>query len=101
TASAPENFLPASLRANTPLTLATPAAEELRGSDVFITYASIDDQPILQGHQGWVSQFYRNLSVRMEQLSGERVKLWQHPNPPGAGSVDQQVLQLLPGVKTL
>jgi hypothetical protein len=79
----------------------TPPVDVLKESDVFITYASIDDQPLLQGRQGWVSQFYRNLELRIEQLSGERIKIWPHPNPPGGVGADAQILQHLPEAKTL
>ncbi len=103
---AAEPLLPAVARASgdsvtAPAPVTPPPVEELKESDVFIAYASIDDQPILQGRQGWVSQFYRNLEVRMEQLSGERVKIWPHPSPPGSSAVDERVLQHLPQAKTL
>ncbi len=80
---------------------AAPASvEAMKGSDIFISYATIDDRPVLQGRPGWVSQFYRNLEVRMEQLSGEPVKIWRHPNSAG-GESDERILQNLPEVKTL
>jgi serine/threonine protein kinase len=77
-----------------------PSVEAMRDSDLFLAYASIDDQPMLQGRQGWVSQFCRNLELRLEQLSGERVKIWCQANPPGSGPVDERVLQHVPQVKT-
>src|SRR5262245_15979239 len=90
-------------RAASPLAAAgpLPSVEEMRDSDLFLAYASIDDQPMLQGRQGWVSQFYRNLEVRLEQLSGERVKIWRQSNPPGSGPVDERVLQQVPQAKAL
>jgi len=45
--------------------------EKLKSSDVLLSYATIDDQPMLEGKPGWVSQLHRNLEVRVEQLSGE------------------------------
>src|SRR5262249_55436872 len=80
---------------------ALPSVEEMRDSDLFLAYASIDDQPMLQGRQGWVSQFYHNLEVRLEQLSGEPVKIWRQSNPPGSGPIDERVLRQVPQAKTL
>ena len=28
-------------------------------NDVFISYAHIDDQPMMEGQRGWISQFHR------------------------------------------
>jgi serine/threonine protein kinase len=77
------------------------SASALKGSDVFITYAPIDDRPNLGAHEGWVSQFYRNLELRIEQLSGEPVKVWRHPGAPGQSEADQGILQSLPDVRAL
>jgi serine/threonine protein kinase len=48
--------------------------ELLKESDIFINYAGIDDQPITDGRQGWVSQLHRHLEVRLQQLTGEPVR---------------------------
>ena len=37
----------------------------------------------------------------MEQISGERVKIWRNPNPQGPNDSDERVLELLPNVKAL
>ncbi len=48
---------------------------ELSSCDVLLNYATIDDQPLLDGKPGWVSQLHRNLEIRMEQLSGEQISV--------------------------
>ena len=48
--------------------------EKLKTSDVLLNYVAIDDYPLHDGKPGWVSQLHRNLEVRMEQLSGEKVQ---------------------------
>lgn len=53
-------------------------------SDVIISYSQIDDQPLLGERLGWVSQFKQNLSIRLEQLAGEKVRVW----PQGASAGD-------------
>jgi serine/threonine protein kinase len=77
------------------------SVEVLKDSDVFINYAGIDDQPMLEGRQGWVSQFHRNLQVRLQQLSGEPVKISRHPGLPGGAQPDERVLSSLPSVKAM
>ena len=49
--------------------------EKLKSSDVLLNYAAIDDYPLHDGKPGWVSQLHRNLEVRMEQLSGEKIRI--------------------------
>ena len=48
---------------------------DIENSDVLISYAEVDNEPLRTGEDGWISQLQRNLKVRMEQLSGEQVKI--------------------------
>lgn len=48
---------------------------DIENSDVIISYAEVDNEPLRSGEDGWISQLQRNLKVRMEQLSGEDVKI--------------------------
>jgi len=75
--------------------------EVLKGSDVFLTYADIDDQPVVSGRQGWISQFQRNLKVRLEQLSGDPVRIWPQANPMGLVVAKDDILRHVPEAKTL
>jgi hypothetical protein len=45
--------------------------------DLFISYAHIDDQPLAEGLKGWVETFHERLRVRLEQLTGEPVRVWR------------------------
>jgi len=78
-----------------------PTADEVKASDIFISCAQLDDQPLAQGREGWVSQFQRNLKVRMEQLSGDRVRVASLPMPPGQATVDDAYFEHLPEAKTM
>ncbi|MHB0961333.1 MAG: protein kinase domain-containing protein [Pirellulaceae bacterium] len=53
--------------------------EKAKNSDVLLNYAAIDDQPLFDGRPGWVTQLHRNLEVRVEQLSGEKVTIARLP----------------------
>ena len=52
-----------------------PDPVDIENSDVLISYADVDNEPLRSGEDGWISQLQRNLKVRMEQLSGEKVKI--------------------------
>ena len=78
-----------------------PAPGELQESDVFISYAPVDDQALSRERQGWISDLHRNLEVRIEQLSGERVKIWRYPSPAETKAVEPKILESLNKVKTM
>ena len=48
---------------------------DIQDADVLISYAEVDNEPLRSGDEGWISQLQRNLKIRMEQLSGEEVKI--------------------------
>jgi serine/threonine protein kinase len=75
--------------------------EELKNSDVLMNYAAIDDYPLSAGKPGWVSQLHRNLEVRMEQLSGEKVRITRLPENAIAPEVEGELLQHLPHAKVM
>ncbi len=76
-------------------------AELVPDGEVLLNFAPVDDQPLYQGRQGWVSQLYRHLSVRMEQLSGERIKLARHPGFTGEHDTDLELQRHLAKVKAM
>jgi len=39
-------------------------------TDLFISYAQIDDEALIPGQKGWISSFRHALSIRLEQLLG-------------------------------
>ncbi len=50
--------------------------------DVFISYARIDNAT-LAGPKGWVELLHERLKTRLEQLLGEKVKIWRDPKLQG------------------
>ena len=52
-----------------------PEPLDIENLDVLISYADVDNEPLRPGEDGWISQLQRNLKVRMEQISGEEVKI--------------------------
>jgi len=76
-------------------------ATALQDSDVLLNYAAIDDVPLQEGRPGWVSELHRNLQVRVEQLSGEKVKIARSPRMEAAPVIETEMLAYLPRIKAM
>ena len=82
--------------------LAEPVSlEAVKRSEILLNYAAIDDQPLLEGRPGWVSQLHRNLEVRLEQLSGGKVGIARLPDLSGSDIIPTEVIEHLPQVKAM
>jgi serine/threonine protein kinase len=75
--------------------------QKLKTSDVLLNYAAIDDYPLHDGKPGWVSQLHRNLEVRMEQLSGEKVHIARLPEDAISPAIEAELLQQVPQAKAM
>src|SRR5262249_42901062 len=64
--------------------------------DVLLNYAAIDDEPLFDGRPGWVSQLHRNLEVRVEQLSGDKITIARLPESAVSTVVEGELLEVLP-----
>jgi hypothetical protein len=73
----------------------------LAQSDVVITYANLDDQPLMAGRPGWISQLHQNLQVRVAQLSGKQVAVVKHSDHSAPADVEAEVLKQIPNAKTV
>ena len=78
-----------------------PTPKELAHSDVVITYANLDDQPVMAAHQGWISQLHQNLQVRVAQLSGKQVAVVKQPGNTVSAENEAEVLKHVPQAKTV
>ena len=67
--------------------------EKVKSSDLLLNYAAIDDYPLQDGKPGWVSQLHRNLEVRMEQLSGEKVRIGRLPEDAVSPAIEAELLK--------
>jgi serine/threonine protein kinase len=77
------------------------SAAKLKASDVLLSYAAIDDYPLQDGKPGWVSQLHRNLEVRMEQLSGEKVQITRLPEEAISPANEAELLLQIPQAKAM
>lgn len=87
-----------SLAAATP---PAPTPKEIAESDIVITYANLDDRPVMSGRQGWVSQLEQNLQLRVAQLSGKQVAVVKQPDASDSADVESAILRQMPQAKTV
>jgi len=73
----------------------------LAQSDVVIAYANLDDQPLMSGRPGWISQLHQNLLVRLAQLSGKQVAVVKHSDRSASTDIEAEVLKQIPNAKTV
>jgi serine/threonine protein kinase len=86
----------------TPASAAEPAEPNvLANTDVVITYANLDDQPLSAGRPGWISQLHKNLQVRVAQLSGKQVAVVKHSDRSASTDSEAEVLKQIPSAKTV
>ncbi|MEM7352595.1 MAG: TIR domain-containing protein [Acidobacteriota bacterium] len=52
-------------------------------SDVFVSYAHIDDQALVEGQKGWIANLHRALEIRLAQLLGKEPRIWRDPKLSG------------------
>lgn len=51
--------------------------------EIFISYAHLDNQELIEGQKGWISNFHRALEIRLGQLLGKAPKIWRDPKLQG------------------
>jgi serine/threonine protein kinase len=84
---------------STPAVQANP--KEIAHSDIVITYADLDDQPVISGRQGWVSNLQQNLQLRVAQLSGKQVQIVKQSDPSDSAEIESAILEHVPQAKTV
>ncbi len=70
-------------------------------NDIFISYAHIDNQPLVTNTEGWVSQFHHALEVRVDQLLGKKSSIWRDLKLTGNDCFDDTIIDQLPNVSVL
>ena len=61
-------------------------------TDIFISYAHIDDESLIQNQKGWISEFHRALDIRLAQLIGRRLVIWRGDSLQGNDVSDKQII---------
>lgn len=71
------------------------------GKDIFISYAHIDDEPLVEGERGWVSEFHRSLEIRLSQLLGYKPVIWRDIDLEGNHVFSDEILQQFPTIAVM
>lgn len=70
--------------------------------DIFISYAHIDNQPLVEGQKGWITSFHQALEIRLGQLLGDRPVFWRDESDlRGNDYFDDAIVIRLPKVAIL
>ncbi len=62
-------------------------------TDVFISYAHLDNQPLTASAQGWVSEFHEALSKRLGEVLGKPPRIWRDPKLQGNDVFADEITQ--------
>ncbi len=61
-------------------------------NDIFISYAHIDNQPLYEDKEGWISDFHHFLEIRLTQLRGEKARILRDPKSQGNDYIDNGIV---------
>ena len=64
--------------------------------DIFISYAHIDDTPLMTGEEGWVSEFHKTLEALVKQILGEELEVWRDPKLQGNDYFSDTLVEAVP-----
>jgi hypothetical protein len=64
-------------------------------SDIFISYAHIDNEPFGEERARWVSEFADNLAKRLGMVAGDRADVWRDPRLKGNETIWPTIEQAL------
>jgi hypothetical protein len=60
--------------------------------DIFISYAHLDDESLVESQNGWITEFHRVLSIRLGQVLGRKPVIWRDLELHGNHIFDQQIV---------
>jgi len=66
--------------------------------DIFISYAHIDNKTRTKDQEGWIARLHQDLDLRLNQLLGEKPKIWRDNRLGGSDYFNEVILNAL--VKT-
>jgi hypothetical protein len=69
--------------------------------DAFISYAHMDNVGLIEGHQGWISNLHRALTIKVGQLLGKPPNIWRDPKLQGNDVFADTLLERLRHVAVL
>lgn len=74
---------------------------DLFENDIFISYAHIDNQALVEGEPGWISNFHHALEIRLRQLLGAEARIWRDAKLQGNDYFGDALVNQFPRVALL
>ena len=69
--------------------------------DIFISYAHVDNEVLIEGEHGWVSIFDTALQKRLAQLLGRKPDIWRDRKLQGNDIFGDEIVDQFPKLKIL
>lgn len=82
---------------------ASQAEEAEPPSDIFISYARVDNEPLplSENQKGWISEFHRFLEIRLTQLLGDKASIWRDERVQGNDYFSEVIVRKVLNVRLL
>lgn len=65
-------------------------------TDLFISYAHIDNAPLLPDEKGWISRFHASLQTFVNMRMGRRVEIWRDDKLQGNDVFSKEIVDQFP-----
>jgi len=69
--------------------------------DIFISYAHVDDTPLMEQEVGWISKFHKTLDALIKQIAGDELDIWRDPKLQGNDYFSDTLVEALPKTAVL
>ncbi len=69
--------------------------------DIFISYAHVDDTPLMEEEAGWISIFHKTLDALIKQIAGDELDIWRDPKLQGNDYFSDTLVNALPKTSVL
>jgi hypothetical protein len=69
--------------------------------DLFISYAHIDNQPLMPGQQGWVERFHFSLAAFLNMRMGGTAKIWRDERLASDDIFADEIVAQFPGTAVM
>lgn len=70
-------------------------------SQIFISYAHLDNRPLSEQEQGWITRFHASLKALLEMRLAGRLSIWRDEKLSGNDIFADEILDQLKGVRLL
>ena len=68
---------------------------------LFISYAHIDNVPLTERQQGWITRFHSTLSAMLNMRMGRKAEIWRDSKLHGNDIFADEIVQQFPGTALL